>query len=260
MPFFGFVNNLIQGGKQKKLAKSIKPVNATYTESPFIEDLYSEGRNLYQGRMAGANAAEQAIATNAANTNANIGRNAGDASTLLATAAGVQGQADDATINLATQEGQNKVGRFGVYSNVSQLMNAERDKVFQDKLRKYYDDLNYKRALEGASMQNKANAWGGLDNMIMSAASLFTPGGALAGAGRSAGSAVGAAASDIRLKENYYVVGKSASGINIYEFSYKGNAKRFVGVMAQEVMWATKEVNGYLYVDYSLTDVQFKEV
>lgn len=66
--------------------------------------------------------------------------------------------------------------------------------------------------------------------------------------------------SDIRLKENYYIVGKSPSGINIYEFSYKGNYKRYVGVMAHEVPFAAVDVNGYLYVDYSKIDIEFKEV
>lgn len=163
---FGTVNNLIQAGKQRRLARQIKPVNATYTENPFIKSLYSQGANLYNGRMAGANAAEQGIQTNAANTNAAVERNAGDASTALAVAAGVQGQANQATNDLALRESMDKQNRFGVYSNVSQLMAQEGDKVFQDKLRKYYDDLNYKRALEGAAQQNTANAWGGLDKAV----------------------------------------------------------------------------------------------
>ena len=69
-------------------------------------------------------------------------------------------------VDLALKEAQDKQSRFGVYSNVSQLMAQEGDKVFQDKLRKYYDDLNYKRALEGASQQNKANAFGAFDKAI----------------------------------------------------------------------------------------------
>ena len=279
MPIFGAVNSFIQAGKQKKMAKKIKPVNAFYKESEYIKDLYGEGANLYKGRMAGASAAEQNIAQNAASTNAIAERNAGDASTLLAYAAGTQGAAGEQYSNLAVNEAQDKQRRFGIYSNVSQLMAQEGDKVFQDKLRNYYDDLNYKRALEGASMQNKANAWGGLDKAIMGGVSLLAPGGALAGAFGGGGNNAGGGGqspsvgvwngrtnyggyqgSDIRLKENYHVIGKSPSGINIYEFSYKGNSKRYQGVMANEVMWATQNIDGYLYVDYSLTDVQFKQV
>lgn len=67
--------------------------------------------------------------------------------------------------------------------------------------------------------------------------------------------------SDIRLKENYYIAGKSKSGINIYEFSYKGNPTRYRGVMAHEVPFASiLNDNGYYSVDYSQIDVEFTQV
>lgn len=67
--------------------------------------------------------------------------------------------------------------------------------------------------------------------------------------------------SDIRLKENYSIVGKSKSGINIYEFSYKGNPTRYRGVMAHEVPFASiLNDNGYYSVDYSQIDVEFTKV
>jgi hypothetical protein len=71
-------------------------------------------------------------------------------------------------------------------------------------------------------------------------------------------------ASDIELKENIELVGKSPSGINIYEFNYKDEAYgegRYVGVIAQEVPEASVEMsNGYLAVDYSKIDVDFIRV
>lgn len=67
--------------------------------------------------------------------------------------------------------------------------------------------------------------------------------------------------SDVRLKENYSIVGKSASGINIYEFSYKGNPTRYRGVMSHEVPFASiLNDNGYYSVDYSQIDVEFTRV
>lgn len=188
MGLLGAINGLITAGHQRRLARQIKPVNTNYTENPYIKGLYAQGSNLYQGRMAGATAAEQGIQNNAANTNATVSRNAGDASTALAVAAGVQGQADQATNNLATQEGHDKVNRFGVYSNVSQLMAQEGDKVFQDKLRNYYDDLNYKRSLEGAAMQNQQGAFNNIDSTIGAVAGyIMGPGGAIAGRGQRGG-------------------------------------------------------------------------
>lgn len=70
--------------------------------------------------------------------------------------------------------------------------------------------------------------------------------------------------SDISLKENINLVGKSNSGINIYEFDYKDKkfgSGRYRGVMAQEVPQASlMSDEGYLMVDYSMVDVDFEEV
>lgn len=70
--------------------------------------------------------------------------------------------------------------------------------------------------------------------------------------------------SDISLKENINLVGKSNSGINIYEFDYKDKkfgSGRYRGVMAQEVPQASlMSDEGYLMVDYSKIDVPFEEI
>ena len=172
MGLFSAINSLITAGKQKKMSKKINPVQTTYETSQPIQDLYSEGRNLYQGPMAGSGAAANNIQVNAANTNANVARNATSGSQALAVAAGVQGQADQSIQDLALKEARDKQQRFGIFSQVSQLMSQEGDKVYQDKLRKYYDDLNYKRGLEGASMQNKAAFFSGIDDTISAGAQM----------------------------------------------------------------------------------------
>ena len=64
--------------------------------------------------------------------------------------------------------------------------------------------------------------------------------------------------SDIRLKEDIKLIGKSPSDINIYEFKYIGEEGKYEGVMAQEVPWASSIAdNGFLWVDYSKLDVDF---
>ena len=63
------------------------------------------------------------------------------------------------------------------------------------------------------------------------------------------------------LKDNIKLVGKSPSNINIYTFNYKGSDDTYQGVMAQEVPWASSlHDNGYLMVDYSKTDVEFRRL
>jgi hypothetical protein len=67
--------------------------------------------------------------------------------------------------------------------------------------------------------------------------------------------------SDIKLKTDVKLTSKSPSGLNIYSFKYKGDDKTYQGVMAQEVPWASSIAeNGYLQVDYSKVDVEFKRL
>jgi hypothetical protein len=69
------------------------------------------------------------------------------------------------------------------------------------------------------------------------------------------------AMSDIALKNNINYIGKSPSGINMYTFTYKGDDKVYQGVMAHEVPHASNfNTDGYLMVDYSKIDVEFKRV
>ena len=80
--------------------------------------------------------------------------------------------------------------------------------------------------------------------------------------------------SDRRLKKNIELVGKSPSGINIYEWEYKdvnfmnslsdkvyGEGK-YRGVMADDIpLDAVTELdNGYLAVNYSKIDVDFEKI
>lgn len=71
------------------------------------------------------------------------------------------------------------------------------------------------------------------------------------------------AVSDIRLKENIEPAG-TENGHKVYTFNYKGDSRRFRGVMAQEVAQthpeAVIDVNGVLAVNYGAIGVEFKEV
>ena len=67
--------------------------------------------------------------------------------------------------------------------------------------------------------------------------------------------------SDIRLKENVELIGKSPSNINIYKFNYKDSPTTYQGAMAHEVPWASvKHSNGYMMIDYNQIDVDFKKI
>ena len=67
--------------------------------------------------------------------------------------------------------------------------------------------------------------------------------------------------SDIKLKEDIQLIGKSPSNINIYSFKYKEEQGYYEGVMAHEVPWASEiGKDGFLRVDYSKIDVNFKTI
>ena len=67
--------------------------------------------------------------------------------------------------------------------------------------------------------------------------------------------------SDAALKENIKHIGKSPSGINIFEYNYQGETTRHRGAMAQEVLVKKPEAvvemdNGYLGINYNMIDVK----
>tara|TARA_R110002012_G_scaffold171270_3_gene335980 strand:- start:1308 stop:2222 length:915 start_codon:yes stop_codon:yes gene_type:complete len=92
-------------------------------------------------------------------------------------------------------------------------------------------------------------------------------GGVLGAAGTAAAGGLskgGALGSDRRLKKNINKTGESPSGLNIYSFEYKDSKYGeglFQGVMSDEIpQTAVSSVNGYDHVDYSMLDVEFKQI
>lgn len=70
--------------------------------------------------------------------------------------------------------------------------------------------------------------------------------------------------SSILLKENIVKVSRAASGLGVYLYNYIGDSKKYIGAIAEEVLHVKPEavgfMDGYLAVDYSQIDVDFKEV
>ena len=74
-----------------------------------------------------------------------------------------------------------------------------------------------------------------------------------------------AAGSSKELKDNIIKIGQSIAGHNIYKFNYKGDDRKYVGVIAEEIEQTKPEAvvtmpNGFLGVIYDLIDVTFHEV
>lgn len=166
------LGGLFTGAKQKRLAKKINPVDATYQVSKYAKENLATAQNAYNARMPGAASTEQNIAGNEANQFANIDRNAGDSSQALAVAAGVGGQTNQAYNTLAGQEAGYKQTQQEFLSQAMDKMSNEEKLVFQDQLRKYYDSVKSKQDLMRSGMVNQQNAF----NKIGDIGSLFASG------------------------------------------------------------------------------------
>lgn len=137
---------------------------------------------------------------------------------------------------------------------------AERDRIAQAKKQKAIET----KAKAERDMQQKIAAAQRQKALQRSRGGVGRDDGPSSGTGRGATSATSSGLgnlgfSDIRLKENVELIGKSPSNINIYKFNYKDNPTTYQGAMAHEVPWAsTKHSNGYMMVDYNQIDVEFK--
>ena len=126
----------------------------------------------------------------------------------------------------------------------------------QQKIERVAGQLSGAAAQEG---QAKANQMGALTGMIGGVASA-------AGSFMSAkGPTPPVVPSDRRLKQNINLIGKSNNGLNIYSFEYINNKHGvglFQGVMSDEMRQEviTKGSDGYDRVNYSLLDVEFKQI
>lgn len=93
-------------------------------------------------------------------------------------------------------------------------------------------------------------------------------GGGLGGIGSilGGGAQLYSAMSDRRVKENIKLHGVDENtGLNLYEFSYIGNDKRYIGVMADEVEKSypdavTRDDDGYASVNYGMLGIEMVEV
>ena len=175
-----------------------------------------------------------------------------------------QGQAGQAYGNIAGQEMQlGGAGLSGLYQagGLGQTQaQAGRDIA--------YEDFQRQQQFPYAQTQYAAGILGGMPQPMTTYQQQPTAGTGqrLLGLGIAGIGAAGQAGgfgnlfSDVRLKDNVKLVGKSPSNINIYSFNYKGSKDKYEGVLAQEVLWASTEHDGYLMVDYSKLDVDFRRL
>jgi hypothetical protein len=152
-------------------------------------------------------------------------------------------------IGLGQRQQQLAGGVAGQAAQMQANVAGQQGQLSQNVTQAYLANIDAKNA----ARQQELGFWGGL----------------LGGATSAAGTAVGMAASDVSLKEDIKLIGKSDKGLNIYKFKYKdksyGNGT-YTGVIAQELKdtkykdAVLNTSDGYLVVDYNKIDVNFERI
>lgn len=140
-------------------------LDPTYKSSPYAANTLGLAQTLLNSRMAGAAGRARSIYGTQANTIANAQRNATDASQALAVGAASQGQADQSFGNEQQLEGQDYLNKVNNLNTANQGMTAEGDKVFDDSVRRWQDQVNTimaKYKSKSAGNQSLINAGGSL--------------------------------------------------------------------------------------------------
>lgn len=164
----GLVGGLVGGiGKmfgRKKANRQLEELmrrNPQYKENPLAAQRLGLSQTLLNARMPGAAMAERNIYSNQATQFANVNRNATDAAQALGLTGGIGGQTNQAFNELGMQEANDYQRRFGNLEGAQQGMIEEGDKVFNDQVRRFNDEVQ----MRGAQQQNRQNTWGDIGNL-----------------------------------------------------------------------------------------------
>ena len=230
-----------------------------------VENMYANLENPYEDLTVNKQQAEfeaQQAARSRANIMANLQSAAGASGIAgLAQAMANQGQiqAQQAAGSIGLQESRNIYAKAQGAIKIQQMERQGADMAQRMRLagEETARSLDWQKTgtLFGMAQQDLAAA-----NQAIAASDAALYG----GIGQVAGTLGMMALSDRKLKKNINLVGKSPSGLNIYNFEYinsKYGDGIYQGVMSDEIpSRAIIDNNGYDIVDYSMIDVEFKRI
>jgi len=187
-------------------------------------------------------------------------------------------QAGQVSANIAQQERQNQIfmakGAASLQQMERQGMSAADMAMRGGEAMVQQAEMSRQSTMLGVEMSGMAGANAGVQAAYANQMSAFGLDAQMLGAQMGmagniisgiAGGAGAAYASDRRLKKNINLIGKSPKGLNIYSFEYKSNSYGsgvYQGVMSNEAPLEAVYVSsdGYDMVDYSVIDVDFKQI
>lgn len=157
----GGIGQMFARHKANKELDRLLGKDPQYQINPLAQERLGLARTLLNARMPGAEQAERNIYQTQANTIAATNRAATDSSQALALAAGTQGKTDNALNTLGQEEAQDYQRRYGNLVGAQEGMINEGDKMYNDKLRRYNDEVQ----IRGAQQQNRMDNWQTVGNM-----------------------------------------------------------------------------------------------
>lgn len=267
-----FINALFGGAQRRReqraanedMGNQMGAWEDTKMTNPYagVKNPYSDMENVYEDQTVDLKAAEfekEQSQQNMANIMSSMQGAAGGSGVAgLAQVLANQGQkqAQQSAANIGVQEKANQARAAGEAGRLQQLDREgeqKRDMLVREGNRMTEQfDLNKQDKMLGFAMDRKASADQDIANS-QAQIDQFVTGAVTKG--------LGAAMSDVRLKENISKTGVSDSGIPIYTFNYKGKNKLWSGAMAQDLLSIGREdavtimSNGYYGVYYDMIDV-----
>lgn len=169
----GSVGKMIGRGKANRTMEGLIKKDPKYEINPLAKERLSLARTLLTARMPGAMQAERNIYRSGANAYLNATKAATDPTQLLATAGNIQGTQNEAFTNLGVMEGQDYQRRYGNYTGAQDTLINEGDKVFDDQIRRYGNEVK----LRQAQNENRQNTWGDISNLGFSMLNFGSQGG-----------------------------------------------------------------------------------
>lgn len=136
-----------------------------YTGSERLQGMGVDAQVKAGGRMANIGAMERTAASNTAAASAGYNRAATDATQAFLGNAATNAQSSSNALQLAQIEAQDQARRDSISMNMQNALVADERMVFQDKQRKYYEDVQNKQQLI-------AGGFAGLGGMFGTAAQI----------------------------------------------------------------------------------------
>ena len=234
-----------------------------------VENPYEDMENVYEDMTVNLQAArfsQQALAQQQANILQGLRGAAGESGAAgLATA--LSRQATVATQQIAVDIGEQEQAIQKMQTDYqAQLDQMIRGADFEMDVRQQQLEFDRLQTMYGMSMEEIASIRNAESQRQAGNESLF---GQILGGVAEVGGAMILAASDRDYKKNIKKIGKSSSGINIYQFEYKDKSKGegvYQGVISDDLPTSVRkkaiktDKDGNDVVDYSIIDVEFKRI